>query len=173
MAMSIRPAREDDFVAIAAITNPYIVATAIHFGYDPVTAEELAGAWRTGGYPWLVLDDDDGGVIGYAKAGVWRERAAYRWTAETGIYLAPAAHGKGLGTALYSALLDELARRGFRSVVTGITLPNEASVRLHRRLGFVDAGVVREAGFKLGAWHDVSFRQKRLSSLPAGSPPSR
>ena len=161
-AMSIRLAREDDFVAIAAITNPYIASTAIHFGYEPVTADELAAPWRAGAYPWLVLDED--GVIGYAKAGVWRERAAYRWTAETGIYLAPTAHGRGLGTALYGALLDELAARGFRSVVTGITLPNEASVRLHRRLGFVDVGVVREAGFKLGAWHDVSFWQKRLAT---------
>jgi len=161
-AMSIRLAREDDFVAIAAITNPYIASTAIHFGYEPVTADELAAPWRAGAYPWLVLDED--GVIGYAKAGVWRERAAYRWTAETGIYLAPTAHGRGLGTALYGALLDELAQRGFRSVVTGITLPNAASVRLHQRLGFVDVGVVREAGFKLGAWHDVSFWQKRLAT---------
>ena len=138
--------------------------TAIHFGYDPVTADELAAAWRTGAHPWLVLDDAAGAVIGYAKAGVWRERAAYRWTVETGIYLAPGAHGRGRGTALYGALLDELARRGVHSVVTGITLPNEASVRLHRRLGFVDVGVVREAGWKLGAWHDVSFWQKRLAS---------
>lgn len=167
--MSIRPAREDDFAAIAAITNPYIATTAIHFGYERVTAEELAAQWRTAAYPWLVLDED--GVSGYAKAGVWRERAAYRWTCETGIYLAAGAHGRGQGTALYAALLDELARRGFRSVVTGITLPNESSVRLHRRLGFVDVGVVREAGWKLGAWHDVSFWQKRLST-DAGPPTS-
>lgn len=165
-AMSIRPAREDDFAAIAAITNPYIATTAIHFGYDPVTADELAAQWRSGAYPWLVLDDN--GVQGYAKAGVWRARDAYRWTAETGIYLAAGTHGRGQGTALYAALLAELATRGFHSVVTGITLPNDASVKLHKKLGFVDVGVVREAGYKLGAWHDVSFWQKRLATA-AGS----
>lgn len=149
---------------IAAITNPYIASTAIHFDYEPVTGEELAASWRTGAYPWLVLDE--GGVIGYAKAGVWRARAAYRWTCETAIYLAEGAHGRGCGTALYGALFDELARRGFHSVVTGITLPNEASVRLHQRLGFEDVGVVREAGWKHGAWHAVSFWQKRLADGP-------
>ena len=162
--MSIRPVREDDFPAIAAITNPYIATTAIHFGYDPVTADELAAQWRGSDHPWLVLVDDGDTVIGYAKSGTWRARAAYRWTAETGIYLAANAHGRGLGTALYAALLTELATRGFHSVVTGITLPNEASVKLHEKLGFVDVGVVREAGYKLGAWHDVSFWQKRLAT---------
>ena len=166
--MSIRPAEEGDFATIAAITNRYIEKTAIHFGYEPVTGEELAVQWRTKTHPWLVtLDDDE--VVGYAKAAVWRERAAYRWTAETGIYLADGAHGQGRGTQLYTALLDELARRGFRSVVTGITLPNESSVRLHRHLGFVDVGIVREAGFKFGAWHDVSFWQKRLAPTAGAS----
>ena len=164
-AMSIRPAREDDFAAIAAITNRYIANTAIHFGYEPVTGEELAASWRDGAYPWFVLDED--GVIGYAKSGVWRARAAYRWTCETGIYLAAGAHGRGLGTALYTALLDELARLDYHSVVTGITLPNESSVRLHRRLGFEEVGVVREAGFKHGAWHAVSFWQKLFATARA------
>jgi phosphinothricin acetyltransferase len=158
--MSIRAAREDDFAAIAAITNHYIATTAIHFGCEPVTGEELAASWRIGTYPWFVLDED--GVRGYAKASVWRERAAYRWTCETGIYMADGHHGKGHGTALYTALLDELRARGFHSVVAGVTLPNESSVRLHMRLGFSEVGVVRDAGFKLDAWHAVGFWQKLL-----------
>ena len=167
-AMSIRLAREDDFVAIAAITNPYIASTAIHFGYEPVTADELAAPWRAGAYPWLVLDED--GVIGYAKAGVWRERAAYRWTAEVGLYIADRERRHGAGRALYTALLDELTHRGFRSAIAGITLPNEPSVALHRAFGFTSVGVVEDAGWKHDAWHAVEFWQKRLATGAAGPP---
>jgi phosphinothricin acetyltransferase len=161
--MQVRPAAEPDFAAIAAITNHYIATTAIHFGYEPVTAGELAAAWRAHPkHPYLVLDDA-GRLIGYAKAGVWRERAAYAWTCETGLYLAPDACGRGHGRALYAALLDAARAAGFRSAVAGVTLPNAASVALHQRLGFVDAGTVREAGFKHERWHDVAFFQKRLA----------
>lgn len=149
----IRPARDDDFPAIAAITNHYIANTAIHFGYDPVTADELRAQVRH--YPWLV--DDDGAIRGYAKAGPWRDRAAYARTCETGIYLAPDATGGGRGTALYKALIASLG--GFHSIVAGIALPNDASVALHKRLGFVDAGVIRQAGYKFDRWHDVAFFQ--------------
>src|ERR1041384_6316057 len=82
-AMSIRPARDDDFPAIAAITNHYIATTAIHFAYEPVTVDEGAAHWRDGHFPWFVVDE--GRVIGYAKAGTWRDRAAYRWTTEIGL----------------------------------------------------------------------------------------
>ena len=160
--MPIRPAREEDFAALAAITSHYIATTAIHFGYEPVTADDLAASWRKDDrYPWLVLEDAQ--VLGYAKAGVWRERAAYRWTCEVGLYLAHDARGRGLGTALYRELLAELPRRGFHSAVAGVTLPNPASRALHERLGFVSVGVVRHAGFKHEQWHDVEFFQKMLT----------
>jgi phosphinothricin acetyltransferase len=94
---------------------------------------------------------------------VWRERAAYQWTAEAGLYIADAARGHGLGRALYAALLDELARRGFRSAIAGITLPNPASVRLHEALGFTPVGVFEDAGWKHDRWHAVGFWQKRLA----------
>ncbi len=170
-AMTIRPARDDDFPAIAAITNHYIETTAIHFGYEPVTAEALAELWRSHArHPWLVVEER-GAVAGYAKASTWRERAAYGWTCEVGLYLAPDARGRGLGRAVYSALLDEVDRRGFHSVIAGITLPNAASVALHERLGFEPVGVVRDAGWKHDRWHDVAFYQKRLTSaVPADRP---
>jgi phosphinothricin acetyltransferase len=162
-AMSIRAARTDDFPAIAAITNHYIATTAIHFGYEPVSADEMALVWSSHPeYPWLVIEATE--VVGYAKAGVWRARAAYRWTAETGLYLAPEACGRGLGRRLYTALLDELAAREFHTVVAGITLPNDPSLALHRALGFTEVGVVRDAGFKHDHWHDVAFWQKALGT---------
>ncbi len=160
--MTIRAAAADDFDAIAAITNHYIATTAIHFGYDPVTADELRALWQSKStYPWLV--DDAAGIRGYAKGGTWRDRAAYQWTVETGIYVADGARGGGIGAALYAALLERLAAAGFRSAVAGITMPNDASVRLHVRLGFGHVGTFRDAGFKLGAWHDVAWYQRALT----------
>ncbi|MBA3458449.1 MAG: N-acetyltransferase [Deltaproteobacteria bacterium] len=170
--MAIRSARDDDFDAITAITNHYITTSSVHFAYEPLSVDELRGMWH--GYrkkfPWLVTEVDDR-VLGYAKAGTWRERKAYDWTVETGIYIASEARGQGLGKPLYVALLDELTTRGFHSVVAGITLPNDPSIALHERLGFTACGIVQEAGWKAGGWHAVGFWQKLLRA--AGSAPSR
>jgi L-amino acid N-acyltransferase YncA len=157
-ATEVRLAEAADFPAIAELTSHYIRTSAIHFGSEPVSADELAAVWsgHVELYPWLVAARA-GTFAGYAKAGPWRTRAAYRWTTEVGLYVAPEFHGRGIGRALYRALLDLVARQGFRSAIGGITLPNPASVALHERLGFESVGVVRRAGFKSGAWHDVGF----------------
>jgi phosphinothricin acetyltransferase len=167
--VTVRPAVAEDFGAIAALTNTFIRDTAVHFGYEEVTAEELRGAWRASRarHPFLVAEVD-GAFAGYAKAGVWRDRAAYQWTCETGIYLEPNAQGKGVGRTLYGALIDVLRAQGFRSIVAGATLPNEASVRLHESLGFKNVGVAKDAGWKHGAWHDVIFWQLMLAQGPGG-----
>ncbi len=167
--MSIRPATDGDLAAIAAITNHYIATSAIHFAYEPIALAELA-AQRDPRYPWLVIEE--GAVVGFAKAGAWRDRTAYAWTCEVGLYLAEqgGVRGRGLGTALYTALLDEVARRGFRSAIAGIALPNDASVALHQRLGFEPVGTVRDAGWKMGRWHDVAFWQRRFVQDPSVGP---
>lgn len=163
--MAIRPARDEDFAALTKITNHYITTSTIHFAYEPLGPDDLLALWH--GYrdrfPWLVTEVD-GEVLGYAKAGTWRDRTAYNWTAETGIYIADAARGRGLGRPLYVALLAALTERGFHSAVAGITLPNDASIALHESLGFTSCGVVKDAGFKHGAWHAVSFWQKLLGA---------
>lgn len=166
----IRLVTPDDFAAIAAITNHYIRTTAIHFGTADVSADELRAAWaeHAATHPWLVHGDDTG-VLGYAKAGVWRGRAAYRWTTETGIYLRPDACGRGLGRPLYERLLRTLAAQGFHAALGGIALPNAASVRLHERLGFVATGTVPRAGRKFDRWHDVGFWH--LALQPAAHTP--
>ncbi|HEY0251106.1 MAG TPA: GNAT family N-acetyltransferase [Kofleriaceae bacterium] len=162
--MPIRACEPEDFAAFTAITNAIITTSATHFGYEPYGPSELAGMWRNDRerFPWLSLVAEDGTPIGYAKAGTWRARDAYRWTCETAIYLHESARGRGQGKELYQALLDECARRDFHSVMAGITLPNAASVRLHESLGFVSTGVVRDAGKKLDRWHDVGFWQRML-----------
>jgi len=154
----IRPVTAADAPALAAIYNPYIRDTTITFEEDPVTAEEMAAriARVTEGYPWLVWEEE-GRVLAYAYSSVWRARPAYRYSTETAIYLAMDQQGKGIGTALYRALLDELRTRGFHLVLGGVALPNEASVRLHERLGFKKAGHMREAGRKFDRWIDVGF----------------
>ncbi len=172
--MVIRPARADDFEAIAAITNHYIATTSIHFAYEPVEPAELRGMWeRTRArHVWLVAEDAPPelprAVVGYAKSGLWRERAAYAWTCELGLYIAPEQRGHGIGTALYDELLAELPLRGFRSAVSGITLPNDPSIALHRKLGFEHVGTFVDAGWKQGEWHAVDWWQKRFATGPEG-----
>ncbi|MFO1054490.1 MAG: N-acetyltransferase family protein [Planctomycetota bacterium] len=160
---SLRLAEPRDFGSIAELTNEFIRRTAVHFGAQPVTAAELEDLWRgkQERYPWLVAECEDQ-FAGYAKAGTWRERAAYAWTAETTIYMVERFRGRGVGKRLYRRLIDLLHAQGFRSLIGGITLPNDASVGLHEELGFVSIGVVADAGFKFGRWHDVGFWQKRL-----------
>lgn len=168
---AIRLAAAGDFATIAAITNHYITTTAIHFGYEPIAADELRAAWSAPGevHPWLVLDLA-GAIVGYAKSGTWRTRAAYRWIAETGIYLAPTHTGRGLGEPLYRRLLAVMRAQGFHAAVGGIALPNPASVKLHEACGFVHTGTVARAGRKFDAWHDVGFWQVMLQ--PAHQVPS-
>lgn len=160
---TIRLARAEDFATFAAITNHYIRTTAIHFGYDDVTADELRSTWREhhDTYPWLAAEAA-GEVVGYAKSGAWRTRSAYRWITETGIYLVPAHCGRGFGRPLYDRLCRVLRAQGFHAAIGGIALPNDASVRLHESLGFVHCGTVVRAGRKFDAWHDVGFWQLLL-----------
>ncbi|HSN27013.1 MAG TPA: GNAT family N-acetyltransferase [Kofleriaceae bacterium] len=159
--MSIRAVHNADFDAIAAITNHYITTSTIHFGYEPVTAADLRDA-RSPRHPFLV-DERGGRVVAYAKAGVWRERAAYAWTTEVGIYVESGSRRGGIGGPLYIALLEACRYAGFHSAIGGIALPNDASVALHQRLGFEHVGTVRDAGFKNDAWHAVAFYQKVLA----------
>ena len=160
-----RLANEADFGTIAAITNHYIRTTAIHFGYEAITADELRELWRSHQdlYPWLVADHE-GQVLAYAKAGVYRARTAYRWTTETSIYVAAAECGRGLGPLLYERLCEVLREQGFHTAIGGIALPNDASVRMHERLGFVPCGIIRRAGRKFDRWHDVGFWQLDLQT---------
>lgn len=175
----IRPARADDFDQIANITNHYILTTAIHFATEPVSAETLRDTWAATRerYPFLVADSAARGqpaiVLGYAKAGVWRERAAYSWTPECGVYVRAGQHRQGVGRAMYARLFDIMARQGFRSVIAGATLPNQASVRLHESMGFIEQGIMRQAGWKLGQWWDVRFWQKPLGDPSAPARPLR
>jgi phosphinothricin acetyltransferase len=155
----LRLAEAADATQIATIYAPFCLGTAISFE----TAAPDEGQMReristlTQRYPWLVAVSGTGDVLGYAYAGKHRERAAYRWSVDFTAYLAPEAKRRGIGTALYRALIKICQSLGYYRAFAGITLPNEASVRLHERIGFRAIGVYRRVGFKLGRWHDVGW----------------
>jgi phosphinothricin acetyltransferase len=159
----IRPATSTDAEAIAAIYNHYVRETTVTFEEQEVTAAEMASRLAdvaAARLPWLVAEAADG-VVGYGYATKWRVRAAYRYSVETSIYLAPAMTGRGIGRALYDPLLDVLRERSIHTAIGGIALPNAASIALHERLGFVKVAHLGEVGFKFGRWIDVGYWQRR------------
>ena len=112
-------------------------------------------------WPWLVCEEG-GSVVGYAYAGPWKARSAYRFAVESTVYLAVGQQGRGLGAALYRRLIDELARCGAHCVIGGVSMPNAASVALHEKLGFRKIGQFCEVGWKLGHWVDVGYWELML-----------
>jgi L-amino acid N-acyltransferase YncA len=159
----IRDFEDGDVAPACALTNHYIEHTSVHFGVHPYSADEFRAMWLAGRekYPWLAATID-GRFAGYAKAGRWREREAYQFTAEVGLYVDSAFHGRGIGTALYRELFKRLKTSGYHTAVAGVTLPNDASVRLHESLGFTKVGVFREVGRKFDRWHDTGWWQLML-----------
>src|SRR3954451_8298760 len=137
----VREATAADAAACAAIYAPYVTDTAVSFETEPPGAGEMA-ARIAAAHEWLVLEDG-GRVVGYAYAGRFAPRAAYRWACEVSVYLERGRHRTGGGRARYGALLPRLAARGFRVAVAGMTLPNDASVGLHRAMGFEPVGTYR------------------------------
>ena len=167
------PAR--DAAACAAIYAPFVTGTAVSFEEIPPSPEQFAAkiAALRATHPYLVCERD-GAVAGFAYGAPHRERAAYRWAADVSVYVAPAAHRRGVGRALYAALFERLRAQRFQIACAGITLPNDASVGLHEALGFEPVGVYRAIGWKAGAWRDVGWWQLRLQPWDAaasGSPP--
>jgi L-amino acid N-acyltransferase YncA len=164
----IREASSADAEAIAAIYAPIVSDTIISFEEEPPSANEIAARIEAS-HLWLVAEEDDQ-VVGYAYAARFHPRAAYRWSVEASIYLSPDARGRGIGKALLADLLERLRAMGFVNVFGGTALPNPASERLLESFGFKEAARWEHVGFKLGAWHDVSWRQLTLQE-PTVPPP--
>ena len=161
---AVRTAAPADASACAAIYAPYVRDTAITFETQPPSPQEMqqriAAAQRS--HAWLVLEDS-GKVLGYAYGSRFNARDAYRWSCEVSVYIELGRRRTGGGRALYEALFVRLAERGYRVAIAGMTLPNDASVALHRALGFEHVGIYRRIGFKHDAWHDVAWMQRFLA----------
>jgi phosphinothricin acetyltransferase len=166
----VRPATGDDARACAEIYAPYVTDTPITFELEPPSVEEMRARIEKAceRHAWVVIEDR-GRVVGYAYGGVLNPRPAYRWSCEVSVYVELGRRRSGAGRALYEHLFERLASRGLLMAVAGMTLPNEASVGLHRAMCFEPVGVYRRIGFKHGRWHDVAWCQRQLS--PGADPP--
>lgn len=164
--MIVRAATADDAEALAAIYGHHVRHGLGTFEEEPPSPAEMEtrrAAVAARGLPYLVAEDA-GKVVGFAYAGPFRPRQAYRYTLEDSVYIAPEAIGKGVGRAVLSAVIAACEAIGVRQLVAVIgDSGNAASIGLHRSLGFVDAGVGKSFGFKHGRWVDIVWMQKALN----------
>ncbi len=159
--MTVRTAELNDATAIAEIYNHYVQSSIITFEEQPVADEEMArriADVQAVPLTWLVAEDN-GRIVGYSYATHWRPRSAYRFSAESTVYVKPGQERRGIGSLLYAEMLPLLRARGIHAVIGGIALPNEASIALHEKIGFAKVAHFREAGFKFRRWIDVGYWQ--------------
>lgn len=163
----IRPATPGDAAHLLAIYAPCVRETTISFETEPPTVDEFAAriSKALARWQWLVAEHGGRG-IGYVYGSLHRERAAYQWSTEVSAYLHPDYRGRGIAQALYLRLFDDLAARGYCNALAGIAMPNDASVALHRSVGFQPIGVFSKVGRKFGRWHDVAWFERRLRDAP-------
>ena len=168
--MEIRIATEDDAAEALAVYSRYI-GTPITFEYELPSVGEFARRIRStlAEYPYLVYTEEER-VRGYAYAHRLAEREAYRWGAELSVYLDSGVTSRGIGGVLYGALIGLLKLQGVRTVYGCVTTPNPRSERLHEKLGFRRIGTLRRAGFKCGAWHDVTWFEKEIAAYDEPPP---
>jgi phosphinothricin acetyltransferase len=175
----VRACEPADIVAITAIYRDAVLTGRATFEIDPPDAAEMMRRREkllAANYPYLVAEER-GSVVGYAYAGVYRERPAYRSTVENSVYVDPASQGRGIGRTLMSALVEAAGERGFRQMVAVIgDSANLASIRLHEAAGFIHVGILRAVGWKHGVWLDTVYMQRPLGpgdAQPAAHPAQR
>jgi phosphinothricin acetyltransferase len=173
MSPTIRAASPADIPAIARIYAHAVRHGTASFEIEPPDEAEIARRYRAlldGGYPYFAAEID-GAVVGYAYAGPYRPRPAYRWTVEDSIYIDPQAHRRGIGRMLLDRLMAESTARGFRQMIAVIGDSAQiASIELHRAAGFRHVGNIENVGFKFGRWLDSVIMQRALGPGAATLP---
>lgn len=163
----VRPTEPDDLAAITRIYAYHVLYGLATFEIDPPPLAEMVRRFESlmaGGYPYLVAVANHA-VLGYAYAGPYRDRPAYRHTVENSVYLDHTQTGRGIGSILLAALIRESERRGFRQMLAVIgDSANRASIRLHERCGFTLVGTFRGVGHKHGRWVDTVLMQRALGA---------
>lgn len=159
----LRHYKKKDCQGVLEIYNYYILNTHHTFETEALIEDEMADRIHTiaKDYPFIVYEDE-GKILGYAYASRWKARQAYDQTVESSVYIKNDSLGKGLGTILCSALIEELKKMPIHCVLAGISLPNPVSISLHEKLGFKKSGILREVGFKFNSWIDVGYWQLEL-----------
>lgn len=164
---AVRAAVVDDLPALTEIYNHYIVHTPITFDVAPYTVEQRR-AWfdahaASGRHRLIVAIDEAGSIAGFATTSRWRPKAAYDTTVESSVYCHHDRRGRGIGRLLYESLFAAIAREDVHMIVAGATIPNDASVALHQRMGFTQVGVFTGVGRKFDRFWDVAWFQRPLS----------
>lgn len=170
---TVRWASPDDAASMLRIYAPIVENEATSFEIEPPSVGEFAQRISEGAadHPWLVAIDDDGAVMGYTYASALRGRPAYQWSAETTIYISPRHLRRGVGSTLYRALHRVLVARNIANLFASIVVPNDASVALHERLGYVRVGTFPAVGHKFGRWHDTGWWHLNINGAAALAPP--
>lgn len=165
MIVHIRPAEHSDLTTLVEILNPFILSTAVTFDTQPYTAETRLPWFQQfdtiGRHQCLVATVGDR-VVAYANSGPLRPKAAYDTSVEISVYRSPECTLPGIGSALYEALFANLAREDVHRAHALITLPNDASIALHKKFGFYNAGLLDQAGRKFGQYHSVQWMEKKV-----------
>ena len=163
--MRTRLACERDVPAITAIYNDAIERTIASFWTEPRPEGEVAQRFADSGerYPWVVAEDADDGVVGVAWTQRWNPRQAYDLTIETSVYVAESSRGRGVGRTLYTDLFERLRGLGYRRVLAGVAVPNDASVRLHESMGMRRVALFEGIGVKFNRYLDVGYWQLDLA----------
>jgi len=165
MPLTIRDVRLDDAQALLDIYAPYVQTSWVTFETTVPTLAEFRGRIEqyrfTLGFPYKVAEID-GNIAGYAYAHPYHQREAYRFTAETSVYIKQDLRRGGIGTELYQAVLEDLAHGGFHAAIAILGYPNEASIRFHEKFGFREIGCLHEVGYKFDRWLDVGYLEKIL-----------
>lgn len=159
----IRKVELKDAKAIVDIYNYYILNTNITFEVETLKEEDMKERIQKimKKYPYIVYEDE-GQVLGYAYLSEFKSRAAYRFSVESSIYLDIKSKGKGIGKKLYEEILELAEGYDIHTIIAGITIPNEASIAIHEKLGFKKVAHFEEVGYKEGKWLDVGYWQKRI-----------
>ena len=169
----VRTAVPEDAAALAEIYRPYVEETAVSFEYEAPDAAEFAERIRRTleRYPWLVYEDPDGYVLGYAYASAFKGRPAYDWSAEVSVYVRRDAHRRGVGKALYGELERLLKLQGIRNLYACITAPREdsthvtdTSIRFHAAEGYALIGSFCRCGNKFSEWYDMCWMEKTIGT---------
>lgn len=173
MTLLLRPVLLSDLEAITGIYRESVENGVASYELTPPSHEEMTRRYQAltdSGYPYVVAEDEAGLLVGYAYAGAYRTRPAYRWTVEDSIYLSPSAQGRGVGKLLLGNLISQCTERGFRQMIAVIGGAHPASVRLHRAMGFGHCGTIRGTGYKHGRWLDTALMQLELGAGRSSAP---
>jgi len=170
--IEVRIATKEDAQQILDIYAPSVLTTAISFEAEVPSVEEMQRRIESCllKFPWIVCVVDEK-IAGYVYASKHREREAYQWSCECSVYVHTELKGKGIGKKLYQLLFEILKLQGFRNVYAGITLPNDASVRLHEHCGFQHLANYENIGNKFGNWHTVGWWKLQINNYDLNPPP--